>query len=79
MRIVLALLSTLMIAMFTYLVPAQAAGSMTPSCLMASEGIYQGLWVKHRIYVNEDVVYGANDMNSILTQLENLRNEGLCR
>ncbi|WP_155722528.1 hypothetical protein ACLWBD_03135 [Bdellovibrio sp. HCB117] len=79
MRIVLALLSTMMIAMFTYLVPAHAAVSAVPSCTMASEGIFQGTWVKHRIYVNEDVVYGANDMNSILSQLENLRSEGLCR
>lgn len=49
------------------------------SCTLASEGIYKGWWVKHRIVLDENVVYGANDVDSILMQLENLRGQGLCR
>lgn len=58
---------------------AQASTLATPSCEMTSEGIFDGLWVKHRIVVNEDVIYGANDMDSILSQLDSLRDQGLCR
>lgn len=78
MRVFLAALATCLIALFTY-GPVHAAVETVPSCGLTSEGIYNGLWVKHRIYVNEDVVFGANDMDSILSQLENLRDQGLCR
>lgn len=62
--------------MATSWAPAKAA--TVSSCKMASEGIFDGSWVKHRIVVNEDVVYGANDLDSILSQLDNLRDQGLC-
>ena len=79
MRIFLAALTTLIIGLFTQNSVAQDLEAQAPQCAVASEGIFRGSWVKHRIYVNEDVVYGANDMNSILYQLENLRGQGLCR
>ncbi len=79
MRIFLALLTTLMIAMLTHLGTAQASVPTIPSCTMASEGIFNGAWVKHRIVVEEDVLGGANDMDSILAQLDSLRAQGLCR
>ncbi len=79
MRILLAALATLIMTMLTYL-PAQAARRpVIPTCMIASEGIYNGFWVKHRIVIQEDIVYGANDLDSILSQLEALREEGLCR
>lgn len=79
MRVLLALLATCFMIMVTYFGPANAATSATPSCAVASEGIFDGFWVKHRIVVNEDVVYGANDLDSILSQLDSLREQGLCR
>lgn len=79
MRILYALITTMMIAMLTHLSVAQAAIPAVPSCTMASEGIFNGSWVKHRIVVEEDVLGGANDMDSILAQLETLRTQGLCR
>lgn len=79
MRILLAAIATLIIAMLTYL-PAQAARQpATPVCQIASEGIFNGFWVKHRIVIQDDIVFGANDLDSILSQLEALREEGLCR
>ncbi|ASD64768.1 hypothetical protein [Bdellovibrio bacteriovorus] len=78
MRVLLALLATGFMVMVTYLGPANASTLATPSCKMTSEGIFEGSWVKHRIVVNEDVVYGANDMDSILSQLDSLRDQGLC-
>lgn len=77
MRILLALSFSLMMAFLTNLSFAKAA---TPtSCHLMSEGIFKGSWVKHRILVNENVVYGANDMDAILSQLDNLRDQGLCQ
>lgn len=79
MRFFLAALVTLLVALFTQYSTAQAMTEEVPSCFVTSEGLFRGLWVKHRIYVNEDIVYGANDMGSILSQLENLRGQGTCR
>ncbi|NUN07145.1 MAG: hypothetical protein HUU57_15475 [Bdellovibrio sp.] len=79
MRVFSALLVTAIFATLTYVGAAQAATSSLSSCTMASEGIFQGSWVKHRIVVDEDTLAGANDMDSILSQLEDLRSEGLCR
>ncbi|AHI05000.1 hypothetical protein BDW_02460 [Bdellovibrio bacteriovorus W] len=58
---------------------AKAADINAPQCSMASEGIYQGYWVKHRIVVGDSVVAGANDMGAILQHLESLRDQGFCR
>lgn len=76
MRVLFVLLTALMINTLAFIQSAQAN---VPSCTLASEGIYNGWWVKHRIVLNEDVVYGANDVDSILMQLETLRGQGLCR
>lgn len=73
------LISFVSLAFLTHPGAARAASSGSASCEMASEGLFKGTWVKHRIYVNDDVVYGADDMDSILSQLENLRGQGLCR
>ncbi|UXR64781.1 hypothetical protein EZJ49_00735 [Bdellovibrio bacteriovorus] len=78
MRVLLAALATGFMMMVIH-VNAEAATLDTPSCRMQSEGIFDGAWVKHRIVVNEDVVYGANDLDSILSQLDSLRDQGLCR
>lgn len=87
MRIFLAAVATLIIALFTQAsfaqgpsqTQAQIESEQTPSCFVVSEGLFRGAWVKHRIYVNEEVVYGANDMGSILDALEDLREQGICR
>lgn len=77
MRVLFALLATVFMMMATSFTSAKAATE--PTCKMASEGIFDGSWVKHRIVVDEDVVFGANDLASILSQLDNLRDQGLCR
>lgn len=78
MRIILAAFITLLIAMLTHL-PVYAANQEVPACQIASEGIFNGFWMKHRIFIQENTVFGANDMDSILSELESLRDEGLCR
>lgn len=81
MRIVLALLTSLFIALITHFTPAIAAPEpiSNQSCSLMSEGIYHGSWMKHRIVAGEDVLYGANDLGAILEQLDSLRGQGLCR
>lgn len=81
MRIFLAALATLIIALFTHFnaLAMVIVSEDRPACALASEGIYRGVWVKHRIFVQEDVVYGANDIGAILDHLEDLRSQGLCR
>ena len=79
MRIFLAALVTALLAMFVQISTAHAHSLDVPSCQVASEGIYNGFWMKHRIVIDEDVVFGANDLASILSQLESLRENNLCR
>lgn len=77
MRIFLAVIATLFIALLTHL-PAKA-NTEGVSCRITSEGIFRGYWYKHRIFIRDQIVFGANDMDSILSQLEVLRSEGFCR
>lgn len=78
MRIILAALLTFLIAFLTQYT-AHAEELELPVCKTVSEGIYNGYWVKHRILIDYVTVYGANDLDSILSQLEILREQGLCR
>jgi hypothetical protein len=79
MRIFLAIATTLFLTLIASWSPAKAAVSEARSCALSSEGIFNGAWVKHRISVGEQVLYGADDMEAIVTELGSLRNQGLCR
>jgi len=78
MRIALAALATFFLVLLTQTGLAHAETSR-PQCSMTSEGIFNGSWVKHRIVAGEDVIFGANEMESIFSQLDSLRAQGLCR
>lgn len=56
-----------------------ANASSLPNCVLVSEGIYNGFWVKHRIAINDEIIYGTNDTELIFVQLDSLREQGLCR
>jgi hypothetical protein len=83
MRILLAVLASLFVAMITQFTHAAAATASGPaqdqSCSLMSEGIYHGSWMKHRIVIGENVLFGANDLDAIMAQLDSLRGQGLCR
>jgi hypothetical protein len=78
MRILLAVGTTLILS---FLASWSSAATMPakPACSLSSEGIYGGLWVKHRITVDDQVVYGADDLEAISVELGTLRTQGLCR
>ncbi|MGZ3775098.1 MAG: hypothetical protein ACXVCY_15685 [Pseudobdellovibrionaceae bacterium] len=75
MRILILSFMSVVTIMLAYGQAAKAA----PTCALTSEGIFKGAWVKHRIVLDEKVIYGADDVDSILSQLESLRETGLCR
>lgn len=78
MKILFALLKIAIVAAtLSHFQIAQA--SELPNCVLVSEGIYNGSWVKHRIAVNNQIIYGTNDTELIFVQLDNLREQGLCR
>ena len=77
MRILLAALTTFVMVLVTQVGAAHAMNAS--QCTMTSEGLFNGAWVKHRIVSGEDVLFGANEMEIIFSQLESLRVQGLCR
>ncbi|MDG0816848.1 hypothetical protein [Bdellovibrio svalbardensis] len=78
MRIALAALATFFLVLLSQTGLAHAETEL-PQCSMTSEGIFNGSWVKHRIVSGEEVLFGANQMESIFSQLDSLRAKGLCR
>jgi hypothetical protein len=48
-------------------------------CSLKGEGIVKNAWVKHRIFIGEEPVFGANDMDRLSIHLKDLRHAGLCR
>ena len=78
MRIILAAILTFIIALLSSSV-SLAQEMDIPSCKTVGAGIHEGFWVKHRILIGREIVYGADDLDSILSHLETLRNEGFCQ
>lgn len=58
---------------------AEASPSTVPECSLKGEGIVTDARVKHRIFIEEEPVFGANDMDSVSTHLKELRHAGICR
>lgn len=78
MRIALAALATFVMVLLSQASLAHASES-SGVCSLTSEGIYNGAWVKHRIVAGGEILFGADDMAPIFSQLDSLRNQGLCR
>ena len=80
MRVVLAIITSLLLTLLASWSPAKAAvPEKKQLCSLSSEGLFNGEWVKHRISAGDSVVYGANDMETLLSHLVSLRDQGLCR
>lgn len=68
------LLSALLIAF-----ASKAQAENLPQCTLGSGGIVTNAWVKHRIFLNEEAVFGANDLATVITHLKEMRSEGVCQ
>jgi len=53
--------------------------SQVQDCRMASEGIVGGVWMKHRIQMDREMVFGADDIATALRHLSELRRLGFCQ
>jgi hypothetical protein len=67
------------ISMGQNLVDSQICSPKVQDCRMASEGIVGGVWMKHRLQMDGDMVFGADDMATALSQLSMLRRMGFCQ
>jgi len=67
------------IAMGQNLVGSQACHAQLQDCRMASEGIVGGEWMRHRLQMDGDMVFGADDMATALNYLSALRRLGFCQ
>jgi len=67
------------ISMGQGLVASQVCVPKVQDCRMASEGIVGGVWMKHRLQMDGDMVFGADDMATSLSQLSELRRLGFCK
>lgn len=61
------------------LLDSQDCRARTQDCRLASEGIVGGVWMKHRLQMDGEMVFGANDMATALSQLSALRRLGFCQ
>jgi hypothetical protein len=57
----------------------QVCLSQVQDCRMASEGIVGGVWMKHRIQMDREMVFGADDIATALRHLSELRRLGFCQ
>jgi hypothetical protein len=61
------------------LLESHVCEAQSQDCRMASEGIVAGVWIKHRIQMDGEMVFGADDMATALGQLSSLRRLGFCQ
>lgn len=67
------------ISMGQSLVDSQICAAKVQDCRMASEGIVGGVWMKHRIQMDGEMVFGADNMATALSLLSDLRRLGFCQ
>lgn len=67
------------ISMGQTLLDSQVCSPQVQDCRMASEGIVGGVWMKHRIQMDGEMVFGADDIATALNFLSQLRRQGFCQ
>ncbi len=67
------------LAIGQHLLNAQVCSPRVQDCRLASEGIVGGMWMKHRIQMDSDMVFGADDIATALSYLSELRRTGFCQ
>lgn len=61
------------------LIESDTCSPKVQDCRLSSQGIVGGVWMKHRIRMDGEMVFGADDMATALNQLTDLRRLGFCR
>jgi len=55
-----------------------AYGQETPKCALQSEGLVHAEWKKHRLLLNDQVVFGSNSLEELLETLQEFKASGRC-
>ncbi len=81
LKTLLGVVLTALLLSTTLMTKARAATSdgVLPQCTLASGGIVVNVWAKHRIFLNEEAVFGANDLGTVVAQLKQMRQQHLCQ
>ncbi|MBK9323311.1 MAG: hypothetical protein IPM97_10280 [Bdellovibrionaceae bacterium] len=61
------------------LIDNQTCRPQVQDCRLATEGLVGGVWVNHRIQMDNDMVFGADEISTALRQLSSLRRIGFCQ
>lgn len=61
------------------LLDAQLCRVQLQDCRLASEGMAGGTWHKHRIQMDNEMIFGSDEIASALRQLSALRRLGFCQ
>jgi len=48
------------------------------SCQLRGEGEVSGTWKKHRIFLDDAPIVGANDLDGLMDNVNELRTSGVC-
>lgn len=51
---------------------------LSKSCQLRGEGEVSGAWKKHRIFLDNAPIVGANDLDGIMENVNELRSSGVC-
>lgn len=78
-RLMQTLFGVVLIALLVAILSLRAEAAAVPECSLMGEGIVTDAWVKHRIFIGEDPVFGANDMATVSAHLKELRHMRVCR
>ncbi len=57
----------------------KAGQSSLPYCSLIGEGVYEAAWKKHRLVAGDQVVYGADDMQSVIEVMRSTKQAGRCQ
>lgn len=61
------------------LVKTQACQGLGHTCKLRGEGEVSGVWKKHRLFFNESAILGANDLDGLMENVNELRSSGICQ
>lgn len=59
-------------------VQVSAALKSTSVCSLTGEGVYEAQWKKHRLVIGEKIIFGSDDMQSVIEVLKSAKTQGFC-
>ncbi len=60
------------------LMKSENCADLSKNCQLRGEGQVSGAWKKHRIFLDDAPVAGANDLDGLMENVNELRSSGVC-